>query len=177
VAVLGALPAAGLGQAPKPGEVQRAQVITLSMQVGSTEKESKQIVYTPPPGWYVKSHRVHCALRTGNSSYTVNTVPRDWGWCSEARITESYRTLIDLAGAVHQAGLRAKFAAERDQLLAEVRKVSSSHHALVVEATARGAGFLCGPGALRLTVTAELVYVGTEGDLRQRVERHRAGLR
>jgi hypothetical protein len=147
---------------PRLGEVRKAQVITLSLQAGSTEKETKQVVYTPPPGWYVRSHEVRCTARTGNSSFTVNTVPRDWAWSSEEKVSESYRALIELAGKADYAGMQARFATERDRILKELRKVRSTHHALVVEATAKGEGFLRRGGGVELTVTAELVYLGTD---------------
>jgi hypothetical protein len=154
-------------QVPQVGEVQTLKVITISMQVGSTEKETKQVTYTPPPGWYVRSHWVDCTAKHGNSSFAVTTVPRDWSWLSEEKVTESYKVLIDLAGRCSDAGLQAKFALERDTLLRQLREVHSTHHALVVDATARGEGFLRSSGCLELTVTAELVYVGTAENLRR----------
>lgn len=173
IAVL-ATPGWGVTHSPQPGEVQRLTVITISLQVGSTEKESKRVTYTPPPGWYVRSHNVDCTRKTGNSSYTVTTVPRDWGWSSEDRVRESYSTLIDLAGKSGNAGLKAKFAMQRDQTLTELRKVRSTHHALVVDATAKGEGFLRSSGGLELTVTAELVFIGTDESLTRKVAEHRA---
>jgi hypothetical protein len=160
--VVSVLAVPGWAGSPSPhhGEVQRLTVITLSLQVGSTEKESKRVTYTPPPGWYVRSHSVECTRKSGNSSYSVSTVPRDWSWSSEDRLRESYSTLIDLAGQSGNEGLKAKYALQRDQTLSELRKVRSTHHALVVEATAKGEGFLRSGGGLELTVTAELVYIG-----------------
>ena len=102
---------------PRLGDVQKLKVITIAMQVGSTEKETKQVTYTPPPGWYVRSHRVECTTKLGNSSYSVNTVPRDWNWLSEEKVKDSYKALLDLAGKYADAGLQAKFALERDALL------------------------------------------------------------
>jgi hypothetical protein len=165
----GKLPA----QAPIIGEVQRLPVITIALQVGSTEKETKRVIYSPPPGWYVRSHRVSCPVKTGNSSFTVNTVPQNWSWCSEERIQESYKTLMELAGRAEQVGLQARLLQERDRLLSELRHVQSSHHALVVEATARGEGFLRSGGSLQLTVTAELVYLGTDEHWTATVAQHR----
>jgi hypothetical protein len=164
----------GANQSPQPGEVQRLTVITISLQVGSTEKESKRVTYTPPPGWYVRSHQVECIRKTGNSSYSITTVPRDWSWSSEDRVRESYSTLIDLAGKSGNAGLKAKFAMQRDQTLTELRKVRSTHHALVVDATAKGEGFLRSSGGLELTVTAELIYLGTNDSLSRTIAEHRA---
>ena len=161
---------------PQPGEVQRVTVVSLALQAGSTEKETRQVTYTPPPGWYVRSHQVDCTRKSGNSSFSVSTVPQDWGWSLEEKVNESYRALIDLAGKSGKAGLKAKFKLEREQTLAEIRKVRSTHHALIVDATAKGEGFLRGGGVLELTVTAELVFVGTEESLARTIAQHRARL-
>jgi hypothetical protein len=175
------LVAAG-GQPPRPGDVQRLDVVSVSLQVGSTEKESRQVTYTPPPGWYVCGHSVRCTAKRGNSSYSVATVPRNWSWLSEEQVKESYKVLIDLAGkchsgpAVEPSELQAKFALERDALLRGLRRVRATHHALVVEATARGEGFLRGGGCVELTVTAELIYVGTKESLEEATSRRRAAL-
>jgi hypothetical protein len=170
-----ATPAAG--QVPKPGQVERLKVITISLSVGSTEKEVKQVTYSPPPGWYVRSHSVDCTSKRGNSSFAVNTVPQNWSWLSEEKVSETWKVLIDLAGKAHGADLQAKFSMERDALLSQLRQARSSHHALVVDATARGEGFLRGGGGIELTVTAEMVYVGTEEQMRKTIEQHRAKLK
>jgi hypothetical protein len=170
-------PAHCLAQAPRVGDLQRLTVITVSMTVGSTEKETKRVTYTPPPGWYVRSYSVDCTKKAGNSSFTVNTVPQDWAFLSEDKVKESYKTLIDLAGEVQNTGLKAQFAAEQDTMLAELRNVRSTHHALVVDATARGEGFWRGGGGLELTVTAELVYVGTDEGLAAVVACHKKKLK
>jgi hypothetical protein len=175
--VLFAAPGRGLAEAPQVGDVQRLTAVTISMTVGSTEKETKKVTYTPPPGWYVRSHSVECTKKAGNSSFSVNTVPQDWAFMSEDKVKESYKTLIDLAGEVQNAGLKAQFEAEQDKLLAELRNVRSSHHALVVEASARGEGFLRSGGVLELTVTAELVYVGTDESLAAAVARGKEKLK
>src|SRR4051794_21243057 len=69
-------------QPPRAGDVQRLKVITVSMQVASTEKETKQVTYSPPPGWYVRSHSVSFK-KIGNTSFSVTTVPQNWNWLSE----------------------------------------------------------------------------------------------
>jgi hypothetical protein len=171
-----ATPAPAPGRPPRPGEVQRVVVVTVALQVGSTEKETRHVTYTPPPGWYVRSHRVDCTRRTGNSSFSVTTVPQEWGWASAEKVEESYRTLIDLAARAGNRGLQTRFDLERRQTLGEVRKVRATHHALVLDATARGEGFLRAGGSLELTVTAELVFVGTNQSLDRTIARHKASL-
>jgi hypothetical protein len=104
---------------------------------------------------------VSCTRKTGSSSFSVATVPEDWGWASVEKVEESYRSLIDLAGKAGNHGLQARFQMEQRQILNEMRQVGSTHHALVVDATAKGEGFLRGGGGLELTVTAEIVFVGT----------------
>ena len=158
VTALAASPAAA--QAPKPGDVQKLNVISIALQVGSTEKDTKKVTYTPPPGWYIRSHSVHCTLKQGQSSYSVNTVPANWNWSSEEKINESYRQLLEVAAKAQDVKLQAKLLYEREEALTQFRKASYSHHALVVDATAQGQGLFMGGGALQLTVTAELVYVG-----------------
>lgn len=172
-----AVPTRGAAQAPQVGEVQKLTVITVSMTVGGADKETKRVTYSPPPGWYVRGHSVDCTRKAGNSSYSVNTVPQDWAFVSEDKVNESYKTLIDLAAEAQDAGLKARFVSERDKILSELHNVRSTHHALVVEATAQGEGFLRGGGALELTVTAELVYVGTEESLAAAVARHKGALK
>ena len=49
---------------------------------------------------------------------------------------------------------------ESRKIMAEHQRTTASHHALVVDATARGSGFLGKGAALELTVYAELVYSG-----------------
>ena len=68
-----ATPGRAPAQTPQPGEVQWLTVITISLQVGSTEKETRQVTYTPPPGWYVRSHRVDCTRKYGHASFSVTT--------------------------------------------------------------------------------------------------------
>ncbi len=132
--------------------------------------------YTPPPGWYVRSHSVECPVKYGHSSFSINTVPQDWQWSSEEKIQEAYQYLIELAGQAHHAAMQARFAHERDQLLRELHKVRSSHHALVVDATAKGEGFWRGGGGLQLTVMAELVYIGTDDQLSRAIAQQRVRL-
>ena len=166
LALTAALAATGpaAAQAPKPGDVQTLNVISIALQVGSTEKDTKKVTYTPPPGWYIRSHSVHCTLKQGQSSYSVNTVPANWNWSSEEKINESYRQLLEVAAKAQDAKLQAKLLYEREEALTQFRKASYSHHALVVDATAQGQGLFMGGGALQLTVTAELVYVGPAGE-------------
>jgi hypothetical protein len=165
LAFLALFPAAVCAQAPRVGQVERLRVITLSLHVGSMEKESRKVTYTPPPGWYVRNHTVSCTRRYGDSSFSVSTVPQDWEWLSEDKVRESYKTLLDLAARVHDLALGAKLVQERDATLRELQRVRANHHALVLDATARGAGFFRGGSGLDLTVTADLVYVGTDASL------------
>jgi len=153
-------PNSTLAQAPKVGDVQVVNVISISLQVGSTEKESKKVTYTPPPGWYIRSHEVHCAQKQGQASYSVNTVPSDWNAASEDEFNESYRRITEAAAKVQNQGFWAKLVGARQESLTQYRKASASHHAIVVDAVAKGNGLFQSGGALEMTVTAELVYIG-----------------
>jgi hypothetical protein len=148
-------------------------VITISLAVGSTGKEVKRVTYAPPPGWYVRAHRVEIKEKTGLSSYTVNTLPSDWSYLSEEQVRDTYKGLAELAAKAQNLALGAKLAAAEERTLSEVRKARSSHHALIVEATARGEGVFRSGGTLTMTVVADLVFVGTPEDVAREAKEHR----
>jgi hypothetical protein len=145
-----------------PGTTQTVPVISVSLNVGNMEKETRRVVYAPPPGWHIRSHRVECTTRTGLASYTVNTVPADWAWSFDDAATEAAKANASATAQAHGFGGQASGLSESRKLTAEHQRTTASHHALVVEATARGSGFLGKGAGLELTVYAELVYVGTE---------------
>ena len=145
-----------------PGTVQTLPVITVSLNVGSTEKESRRVVYAPPPGWHIRSHRVECTAKTGLASYAVNTVPADWAWSSEEAATEAAKAKAAAAAQAHGVGGQAKVATESRKVSTDQQRTTASHHALVVDATAHGSGYFRGGAGLELKVYAELVYVGPE---------------
>ena len=167
VATLLTLGAGGLLVAgePAPGEVRTRQVVSLALNVGSLEKEAKRVVYAPPPGWYIRSHTVECRSKHGSASFAVNTVPADWTWDATESVSEEAKLRVSgsvkgPAAAAQAAQAAASYRLERTT--AEQTRRAASHHALVVEATARGTGLLGSGSGLELTVTAELVYVGEE---------------
>ncbi len=137
-------------------------VITLRLQVGSTEAESRRATYTPPPGWYVRSHSVECSWRYGNTSYAISTVPAGWTWESQERTDESSRRRIGVGTQAHDAGVQARVRLDRNDARQLARDGSCSHHALVIDVIARGEGLFGGGSGIELTVTAELVYVGID---------------
>ncbi len=157
--------AASPTRAPKFGEVRTAAVITVALAVGNTGREEKRVTYAPPPGWYIRGHRVECKEKTGLSSFTVNTLPREWSYAAEDQVRAAYKTMIDATAKGGGQGVGAKLAAAQERSLGEARRAHSSHHVLMVEAVARGEGWLRGGGSLHLTVMADLVYVGTKEDL------------
>jgi hypothetical protein len=154
------LPARSAAQAPKIGDVQRLQVASVSLNVGWTEKEARRVTYTPPPGWYIRSHRVECKERYGLASYAVSTVPAGWDASGEDARAESAQERN--VGTLRAPGVggQAKAAVKVERTAADNHRRTNSHHALVVEATAQGAGYFRGGGGLELSVTAELVYLG-----------------
>lgn len=148
------------GQPPKPEEVRQVTAVTLSLHAGSFGQQSKRVTYSPPPGWYVRSHEVVCTTRRGPSSFAVSTVPADWLSTADERQSTSNRIAGDAAISTSTipAGARLKYEAEQERHQAHAD--ATSHHALVVEATAKGAGLFQGGGSLELIVVAELVRVG-----------------
>jgi hypothetical protein len=151
-----------VGQEVAPGTVKTLPVLTVSLNVGSMEKEVRRVVYSPPPGWHIRSHRVECTSKTGLASYTVNTVPADWAWSSEDAATDSANAKAGATAQAHGIGGQAQGTTESRKVTSERQRTTASHHALVVDATAHGSGFLGKGAGLELTVFAELVYVGPE---------------
>jgi hypothetical protein len=155
-------PAPAATSSVPPGTVQILPVLTVSLNVGSTEKEVRRVVYAPPPGWHIRSHRVECTSKVGLASYTVNTVPAEWAWSSDDSSAEAAKAQAAAAATAQGVGGQAKMVSESRKTTADHQRTTASHHALVVDATARGSGFLRTGAALELTVYAELVYVGPE---------------
>lgn len=163
VLVLGGLtpPARALAEQPEVGTVRELPVVSVSLAVGSTEKETKRAVYAPPPGWYVRSHRVVAANKTGSVTYSVGTVPAGWSWVSDERAAASGRVngsaKLSLPNGLGAGG---DVAGSQDAAVAGRQVTTASHHVLVVDVTAKGAGLWQGGGGVDLTVIAEVVYLG-----------------
>jgi hypothetical protein len=155
-------PAPLVGQQIATGTVQTLPVITLSLNVGTMEKEVRRVVYAPPPGWHIRSHRVECTSKTGLASYTVNTVPADWAWSSDDAATDAAKFNAAASVQAHGFGGQAQGTTESRKMTSDHQRTTASHHALVVDATAHGSGFFGKGAGLELTVFAELVYVGGE---------------
>ena len=158
---------------PRCGQVKSLPVITTSLAVGSTDKEVKRVTYAPPPGWYVRGDRVEIKERAGLSSFTVNTVRREWSYLSEEQVKETYKGLLELGAKAQNIALGTKLAAEEERTLAEVRKARSSHHALIVEANVKGEGLFRSGGSLYMTVIADIVFVGTPEDIASATKEHK----
>src|SRR5205823_784263 len=145
-------PAPAAGPPVPPGTVQTLPVITVSLNVGSTEKEVRRVVYAPLPGWHIRSHRVECTSKSGLASYAVSTVPADWAWSSDDSSAEAAKARAAAAAQAHGAGGQAQAVTESRKVTADRQRTTASHHALVVDATARGAGFMRGGAGLELKV-------------------------
>jgi hypothetical protein len=154
-------PAPAAEPPPAVGTTRELPVVSVSLAVGSTDRESKRVVYAPPPGWYVRSHRVVTANKSGAVTYTVGTVPAGWNWVTDERASASARG-SGAAGVALPHGLAAggTVAGAQDAEAAGRQAVASSHHVLVVDVTARGSGLWQGGGGVDLTVYAEMVYLG-----------------
>ncbi len=147
---------------PAVGTVRTLPVVSVSLAVGSTDKEAKRVVYAPPPGWYVRSHRVICSNKHGAVTYAVSTVPAGWNWASDERSAAATRSSAAAVHATYPAGAGGRAAAATDATSADRQTNTSSHHLLVVDVSARGEGLFGGGAGVELTVYAEMVYLGTE---------------
>jgi hypothetical protein len=149
-------------QGPQIGDVQVLPVINVSLQVGSTGKESKRTTYSPPPGWYIRSHEVVCIERYGTSSYAVSTVPAGWTWISEGQFKEMHQRLTDVAARAEEVAGQLKLHLKRDDAVYDLLRANSGQHALVLETSVTGYGIFRGGSGLHLRVFAEMVYIGTD---------------
>lgn len=164
VVVLGGLTAPArpaVAAPPEVGAVRELPVVSVSLAVGSTDKETKRAVYAPPPGWYVRSHRVVTANKSGSVTYSVGTVPAGWSWVSDERAAASGKVngsaKLALPNGLAGGG---EVAGSQESAVAGRQVTTASHHVLVVDVTAKGAGLWQGGGGVDLTVYAEMVYLG-----------------
>jgi hypothetical protein len=151
------------GDDPAPGTARTMPVVSVAVSVGSLDRETKRVVYAPPPGWYVRSHRVVTANKHGAVTYAVNTVPSGWNWFTDERTSASSKADLLAAVATPTAWYGGRAASAQDAATAGRQASTSSHHLLVVEVTARGAGLFLGGAGAELTVYAEMVYLGPDG--------------
>src|SRR4051794_18779684 len=80
------------------GTVQVLPVISVSLAVGGTGRDTKRVVYAPPPGWHVRCHRVSVTSKYGSVTYTVSTLPARCNWNADEQTTSSNRSSV--AGSV-----------------------------------------------------------------------------
>ncbi len=146
--------------APAIGTTQTLPVLSLSLAVGGTGRESQRAVYSPPPGWYVRSHRVVATNRYGTVTFAVSTVPAGWDWRSDEQAAFAGKSSASGAVSAYKIAGGGQLASARDATTTDHRTVASSHHILVLDATARGSGFLQSGSGADLTVVAELVFLG-----------------
>ncbi|MBN9519299.1 hypothetical protein J0H58_12375 [bacterium] len=146
---------------PAVGTVRELPVVSVSLAVGSTDRDTKRVVYAPPPGWYVRSHKVRVSHRAGTVTYSVSTVPAGWNWTNDERAAASGRASgsvgVTLPGVVPAGG---QAAGAHESAVTGRQANTSSHHVLVVDVSARAAGLCQGGAALDLTIVAEMVYLG-----------------
>jgi hypothetical protein len=145
---------------PKPGAVRVLPVLSVSLAVGATEREAKRAVYSPPPGWYVRSHRVHVTSRYGNVTYAVSTVPAGFDWRTDEQAASAGKSSAAGTVSAYKVSGGGQLATARDATATESQAVATSHHALVIDVAARGSGFLQSGSGIDLTVIAEMVYLG-----------------
>jgi hypothetical protein len=146
--------------APPVGAVQTLPVLSVSLAVGSTGRETKRAVYSPPPGWYVRSHRVVTASRYGTVTYAVSTVPAGWDWKADEQAASNGKSSAAGTVSAYKFSGGGQLATSRDATATDHHAVASSHHILVIDVAARGNGFLQSGSGVELTVMAEMVYLG-----------------
>lgn len=154
---------AAQAQVPQIGDTRVLPVINVALQIGSIGKESKRTTYSPPPGWYIRSHQVICIQRYGTSSYAVSTVPAGWAWNSEEQSSELHQRLTDLAAKAERMASQLKLNVKRDDSINDLLRANSAKHALILEANVSGEGLFRGGSGLQLQVIAEIVFVGSDG--------------
>lgn len=162
VLVMACNPGPAQAQIPQIGDIQVLPVINVSLQVGSTGKESKRTTYSPPPGWYIRSHQVMCIQRYGTSSYAVSTVPAGWVWNSEEQSKELHQRLTEVAAKADDAAMQLKLNLKRDDAVYDLLRANAGKHALVLETSATGDGLLRGGSGIQLRVFAEMIYIGID---------------
>jgi hypothetical protein len=162
LALLAVLVAAPLGRADDPpvGTTLTLPVVSVSISVGGTDRDAKRAVYAPPPGWYVRSHRIVASRQRGSVSYAVNTVPAGWAWRAEEQAAAGARSSAAATLIAYQVSAGGQAAAARSTVASELQANASSHHLLVVDVAARGPGLWWGESGVELTVVADLVYLG-----------------
>lgn len=146
--------------APPVGAVQTLSVLSVSLSVGGTGRETKRAVYSPPPGWHVRSHHVAVANRYGNVNYAVSTVPAGWDWKADEQAASANKSSAAGTVSAYKFSGGGQLATARDASATDHHAVASSHHLLVIDVAARGNGFLQSGSGVELTVVAEMVYLG-----------------
>ncbi len=148
------------GDDPAVGTTQILQVVSVSVSADGVEKDSRRVVYAPPPGWYIRSHRVVAENRQGRVSFAVNTLPAGLRLVSDERTASAARASGSLnVSAPPRVSAGAQVSGSQEMAAAGVQSSESSHNLLVVDVSARGPGLWCGHSGVDLTVYAEIVYL------------------
>lgn len=145
---------------PAVGATLTIPVASVSISVDGTGRETKRAVYAPPPGWYVRSHRVVATRKTGSVAYAVNTVPAGWEWRAEEQTAAHSKANGGATVSAYKVSGGAQGGTAVSAETSGLQSNASSHHVLVVEVTARGPGLWKGESGVELTVVADLVYLG-----------------
>jgi hypothetical protein len=160
--VLAGVPAFASADPPRTGDLISVQVITISVHAGGFDRDTKTASYTPPAGWYVRSHSITQLEHRGNTSFAVSTFPGGWlgGLAEDA--AGSAQNSVEAAARFREVGVEAKLKHDQKSANRDLRDSHYSHHALIVEATAQGAGYFRPTSGLELVVTADLIYMGAD---------------
>lgn len=145
---------------PPVGTTISLPVISVSLSAEGSDRDSRRAVYAPPPGWYVRSHRVVPSRKSGSVAYAVNTVPAGWAWRSEEQSAAEGRAAAAATVTSYKMSAGGQAAMAQSATASGLQSNASSHHLLVADVSVRGPGFLRGESVVDLTVVAELVYLG-----------------
>lgn len=145
---------------PPIGTTLTMPVASAAVSASGTGRESRRVVYAPPPGWYVRSHRVVTSYRVGSVAYSVSTVPAGWAWRAEEQTATEGKSAAAGTLSAYKVSAGGQASAEQSASSSDIQATAASHHALVIDVSARGPGLWRGESGLELTVVAELVYVG-----------------
>lgn len=162
LAVLICSPGFAFAQAPRIGDVQILPVIDASLQVAGAGKETKRTTYSPPPGWYIRSHRVICVDRYGITSFAVSTVPDAWAWSTEGQVKELHERLADVAARAENVAAQLRVNLKRDDSVYDLLRSHAGKHAIILETSAVGVGPLRGGSAIHVRIEAEMIFLGID---------------
>ena len=111
--------------------------------------------------WDLAAPAISSTVLPGLSSRALS--PADsagWAWRAVEQTAAEGRSAAAATVAAYKVSAGGQAALARSATAAGLQSSASSHHALVLEVSARGPGLWRGESGVDLTVVAELVYLG-----------------